>query len=363
MEAVGYKFSDTAAYYKPIGGTMGIPMVTVTNGRRSSSASVYLKPVLKNNSNIKLWTEMDVFQVELDKTDFVAKNKNTAIGVREIRKGGKTELIGLAEDGLIVVSAGGAKTPALLLDSNIGPGNRHALWVQNDAVGKGLTDKSMTWIYFKVPGIGLYNYTNPPPEDQNDFIKEGKGPLTQYGPLLVGLINIDSEVTGGRDGDHEHNIVEFFVTAAVEPDTVRVNFVHLTPKKHQGGAVISPSENGLMGPFSVDGHQYDHDFSSASLEKAKEVITDAMAKKGYERTGGWVGLNNMNHPGGTCELGKCIDSDTLLLKGVNNIAVCDNSIVPEQATVHTALSLMAIASKAGDILNGFFTDAESKDEL
>ncbi len=349
MEGVGYKFSDTAAYYKPIGGTMGLPRVTVTNGRRSSSASMYLKPALKQG-NIKLWTEKEAIMIQYDKKEEAPRTVTaTGIVVRDSQQ--KLETIPLAEGGLIVVSAGGAKTPILLLDSEIGPGLR----VENDAVGKGLTDKSMTWIYFKVPDIGLYNYTSPPLKDQDDFIKEGKGPLTQYGPLLVGLIDIDSEVTGGKDGDHEHNIVEFFVTAATEKDTVRVNFVHLTPKKRDG-AVITKD-------LKVTGSQYDADFSFASLDKAKQVITDAMAKKGYGRTGPYVHLNNMNHPGGTCGIGECIDPDTLIVKGTDNVAVCDNSIVPEQATVHTALSLMAIASKGGDILNGFWTDVVTKDEL
>jgi choline dehydrogenase-like flavoprotein len=95
-----------------------------------------------------------------------------------------------------------------------------------------------------------------------------------------------------------------------------------------------------------------------------------MENMGYTSApGGEPWLHPMNHPGGTCGLDTCIDSRTLLVKGLENVAVCDNSIVPEQAIVHTAFSLMAMALRGADILKDFWEVEvvsileEQKDEL
>jgi len=125
MKAQGFFASEDAAYWKPFGGTMGIPKVTTVGGRRSSSTSMYLKPALENNSNIQLWTETTVTKIELDKSNV------KAIGLN-IKRNGEEEKIVLTKDGLVVVSGGGVKTPQLLLESGIGPG----LKVPNDAVGR-----------------------------------------------------------------------------------------------------------------------------------------------------------------------------------------------------------------------------------
>jgi choline dehydrogenase-like flavoprotein len=358
MKAQGFFASEDAAYWKPFGGTMGIPKVTTVGGRRSSSTSMYLKPALENNSNIQLWTETTVTKIELDKSNV------KAIGLN-IKRNGEEEKIVLTKDGLVVVSGGGVKTPQLLLESGIGPG----LKVPNDAVGIGLTDKTISWVKYNVKGVEKYNIDPPSKEDQDLFVKEGKGPLTQFGPLLVGMIDIDPEVTNDPDKKGK-NVVEFFVPAAKDDDIVGVYFVHLTPKKGNGvGAVISIHEDGVVRTDNW-GDQWDGDYGTKSTNAAIDVVTKAMENMGYTSApGGEPWLHPMNHPGGTCGLDTCIDSRTLLVKGLENVAVCDNSIVPEQAIVHTAFSLMAMALRGADILKDFWEVEvvsileEQKDEL
>lgn len=185
MEAIGFVEAEDAAYWKPAGGTMGIPRVTTSGGRRASSTSVYLKPVLESQSNIKLSIDTDVREIVLSGT--------TATGLKAVREG-KEELISLAEGGLVVVSGGGVKTPQLLLQSGIGPGMK----VANDAVGKNLSDKPMRWFSFDVPGVEGYNLTHPIGDDQERFAEKGEGPLAQFGPLLVGFVDVPHAVTVGN---------------------------------------------------------------------------------------------------------------------------------------------------------------------
>lgn len=60
MKDIGFVEGEDAAYWKPAGNTMGIPRVTTKGGRRASSTSVYLKPVLESQSNIQLLIDTEV---------------------------------------------------------------------------------------------------------------------------------------------------------------------------------------------------------------------------------------------------------------------------------------------------------------
>lgn len=354
MEAIGFVEAEDAAYWKPAGGTMGIPRVTTAGGRRASSTSVYLKPVLESQSNIKLSIDTDVREIVLSGT--------TATGLKTVR-GGKEESISLAEGGLVVVSGGGVKTPQLLLQSGIGPGMK----VANDAVGKNLSDKPMRWYSFDVPGVEGYNLMNPPINDQERFVEKGEGPLAQFGPLLVGFVEVPHAVTVTNkmavpdklyptEKFQRKNLVEFFVPTAQEDGKVKVYFVHLTPQ------LDAAKPAAILPDMTVDGNQWDLDYSEKSFVHAMGVVKGAIEAQGYKEStkGSEAWDHNMNHPGGTCGLGECIDSTSLIVKGVENIGVCDNSIVPEQATVHTAHTLMGIALHCSDILTSFLTGEDTK---
>lgn len=354
MKDIGFVEGEDAAYWKPAGNTMGIPRVTTKGGRRASSTSVYLKPVLESQSNIQLLIDTEVKKIEL--------SGKSATGLTVIRSG-KKETIKLAKDGLVVVSGGGVKTPQLLLQSGVGPN----LDIHNGAVGKNLSDKPMRWFSFDIDGVEGYNLMNPLEDDQKLFASTGAGPLAQYGPLLVGFVEVPSKITKDAKKVYptekfEHkNLVEWFVPTAQVDGKVKVYFVHLTPHLHpEEPAVILPS-------LEVKGKQWDDAYSKMSFDYAMGVVKDAMEAKGYSEsaTGSEAWDHNMNHPGGTCGLGECIDSDTLIVDGLENVGVCDNSIVPEQATVHTAHTLMGIALKCSDIFTSFITEdtKDIKDEL
>ncbi len=353
MKATGFVEAEDAAYWKPTGGVMGIPRVTTAGGRRTSSTSVYLKPVLESQSNIKLSIDTDVREILLSGT--------TATGLKAVREG-KKEIISLAEGGLVVASGGGVKTPQLLLQSGIGPGMK----VANDAVGKNLSDKPMRWYSFDVPGVEGYNLTHPILKDQTRFVEKGEGPLAQFGPLLVGFVEVPPAITGTdkvaekvypTEKFMRKNLVEFFVPTAQVDGKVKVYFVHLNPQLDpESPAAILPN-------MTVVGKQWDADYSAKSFDHAMGVVMDAMTAQGYaeSESGSEAWDHNMNHPGGTCGLGKCIGSSSLIVKGVENIGVCDNSIVPEQATVHTAHTLMGIALHCSDILTSFLTGEDTKE--
>lgn len=54
----------------------------------------------------------------------------------------------------------------------------------------------------------------------------------------------------------------------------------------------------------------------------------------------------------------------ILKRGVTNIVVVDNSLVPEQAVVHSSFPLMAIALYGAGIVNNFWGEVHGiNDEL
>ena len=335
MEGIGYKYSEDAAFFMPKTNTMGIPRVGARNGRRTSPASEYLAPALEQ-ANIELWTETEAMKIVLD----TISSSTKATGLIIVREG-EAQTVKLAESGLVVVSGGGVLTDKLLIKSDIGPGEM----VENEAVGRGLTDKVVTEATFTSPGMRAYNAKSPTMEHQDLYIKRRSGPLTQFGPLLAGFIDTRLDDT---DPDKK-NTVEFFVGASQEDDKLKVHFVHFTPKKDPNGK-----------------DTFYRDYTWRSFAKAISVVEGAMnLKKSTRVDTGAFPLYSMNHPAGTCEIGKCVDEKTLILNGgVTNIAVVDNSLLPEQAVVHSVFALMAIALRAAGILKNFWGEVQAaNDEL
>jgi len=275
---------------------------------------------------------------------------------------GEESIISLADDGLLVVSGGGVKTPQLLLESGIGPGLEG---VKNEYVGKKLSDKPIREHTFEAApkdNIKKYDLDSPPEEDLQRFLEKGEGPLSQFGALLVGMI--DPDVV---EDDERHNLVEFFVNPALDDARISVFLVHLTPKSGNGAIILDASTGKATRNWAS---QWDAEYTKQSLNNAFETLKGAMEEAGYpyiktDLTDGMNPINGMNHPGGTCEMDKCMDSETLLVKGLDNVAVCDNSIIPEQAIVHTAFTLMAMSLHGADILKDFWNkdNIADRDEL
>ena len=61
----------------------------------------------------------------------------------------------------------------------------------------------------------------------------------------------------------------------------------------------------------------------------------------------------INHYGGTAALGDDeggVDPTTLIVRGTQNVAVVDASLIPTIVTAHPIGTIMAIADRAGDML-------------
>ena len=80
-----------------------------------------------------------------------------------------------------------------------------------------------------------------------------------------------------------------------------------------------------------------------------EILPGAMEGKDFLR----VHASTYHHPVGTCRMGSddlAVVDPGLKVRGVSNLWVVDNSIIPAVPAAHTAATAIVIAEKAADLL-------------
>lgn len=127
--------------------------MTVWQGRRWSAANAYLKPALKRQN-------CDLVRGFVTR---VVMEEGRATGV-ELRRGGRTEVIGANAE--VIVAASAFNSPKLLMLSGIGPGAHlaeHGLQVVADRPGVGANLQDHLELYIQMAAsqpVSLYKYWN-----------------------------------------------------------------------------------------------------------------------------------------------------------------------------------------------------------
>lgn len=293
---------------------MQVPHVSAKDGVRQSAASVFLPDALqKSNFELRLETEV------LD----IVKRGTRATGLKVKASSGAHETIKLKDKGLLIVSAGCLNTPRLLLKSGIdGRGT----------VGKGISDHNMRSTTYQFGGKkkGATPTTDVAKMGHDeDVVREyaetQTGPLTQFGPTFTAFFK-SSQTAGPRNAMD----VEMYMMPMSQSNKIDVSFALMRPTCSRANmemrgdeAVWSHNQNSLG--FDGCGGK-DHDI----LWDAVGQMDRAMEKAGAWRTGDLGNVNAFNHWAGSCKLGSCADPETLLVKGTENVAVADASLLPGQ---------------------------------
>jgi len=316
--------------------TMSIPHVSAKDGLRESTTSIMLPGALKRpNFEMRLRTEV---------LEIIHDGGGQASGLRARRPDGGSEVLSIASDGLLVVSAGALNTPRLLLSSGLNGYGK---------VGKDLSDHTLRSMVYKVSsrnghfisGANEAFHIKPHPDSNstNLYVRSRVGPLTQFGPTLTIFIRDPSTPGGPEVYDCEAwvnpdaNAGEVHLSVVLmRPTCSRATVYESGGRLHQSGNLDLPCarDRGIM------------DFAIAELDR-------------------WLGANGahrvhisppeaMNHFVGTCSLGRCTDANSLRLQGTRNVAVADASLLPTQVWGHPALTLTAVALKATDMLAAWF---------
>lgn len=269
--------------------------------------------------------------------------------------GGKHVLATLRPKGRILSAAGALNSPRLLLRSGI----------KNDAMGRSLTDHTVSWRTYKIPtSFGLRRYSYRPPDDASlagvlGSEKGGRiGGLTQYGPLLVAYFR-DPRHSKGWD-------VELFVNPATEDGTLRVYFFLMRP--NCSSADLTLAEDGWNLAIKQGTNRLhlacavDREIVQSAADATTKALETALGAQLLENTP--VNADIGNHWAGTCALGSCADPKTLAIRGsAENVHIVDASLLPRPVTGHPWFTIAAVATKAAERIAALWLGDQNKNAV
>ncbi|MEY4696190.1 MAG: hypothetical protein RIT14_618, partial [Pseudomonadota bacterium] len=348
---------------------VGFNQTTTRNGRRCSAAVAYLRPALATG-NLEIRTGCLVTRVLFE--------GDRATGVEYVQ-GGKVQKV--MADKEVILSAGGIQTPKLLMLSGIGPEaelRKHgiSIKVRLEGVGQNLQD------HCEFPAIrfctGRHGYFG-----EDSFLRSIKNGL-QYmlfksGPVMSNVteacafVNVD-------DMEEEPNVQMHFVPIVfMDSDQEQVKRAGATINP----CVLRPESRGEVRLRSTDpaahpiidprylSHPEDMRLSIKALNLARSILgqksftpyleareaypgpdlRDEAALDKYIRSKG----KTVYHPVGTCRMGKddmAVVDPELRVRGVRNLRVVDNSIMPRLISGNTNAPAIMIGEKASDMIRG-----------
>ncbi|GGK63154.1 GMC family oxidoreductase [Nocardia camponoti] len=330
---------------------VGYYQVNQRDGRRASSASAFLTRDVRRR--LQVLAGAQVQRVVLD--------RGRAIGV-EVAVGAKQRLIRARRE--VILCAGAIGSPALLQSSGVGPAaslERAGIRVQVDLplVGKNLQDHL---------AIGLaWNARDTP--TMEDALRPGAAARYVFGrtgPLSSNIVEAGGFVAlGGSAPDIQfHFAPVVFWNHGRERPPVRgftIGVTLLTPGSR--GEVVLPAAGAR--PTIDPGYLRD----PSDLAKLAEGL--ALAREIGEQpifasvrgdtwypdnepvadTKQWIRqrAETMYHPVGTCAIGGVVDS-SLRVYGVENLRICDASVMPTITRGNTHAPTVMLAERAAALL-------------
>lgn len=348
---------------------VGFNQTTTRNGRRCSAAVGYLRPAMKTG-NLEIRTSCHVTRILFE--------GDRATGVEYLRHG-KIETV--RADKEVILSAGAVQTPKLLMLSGVGPEaelRRHGIAVKHrlDGVGQNLQD------HLEFPAIryctGRYGYYG-----EDTFFRSIRNGL-QYlffksGPVMSNVteacafVNVD-------DMDAEPNIQMHFVPIvfmdsdqeSVKRAGATVNPCVLRPESRGEIRLRSanPADHPIVDPRYLTAPE-DMRLSVKALKLAREILAQSSFASFVETTEAYPGKaiedddalaayvrskgKTVYHPAGTCRMGHddmAVVDPELRVRGLRNLRVVDNSIMPTLISGNTNATAIMIGEKASDLVRG-----------
>eukprot|EP00611_Tribonema_gayanum_P015953 TRINITY_DN2787_c0_g1_i2.p1 TRINITY_DN2787_c0_g1~~TRINITY_DN2787_c0_g1_i2.p1 ORF type:complete len:626 (-),score=211.54 TRINITY_DN2787_c0_g1_i2:572-2449(-) len=375
---------------------------TITaGGRRSYAYEELVVPLLRRGAarNFKLVTGATATRIA-----FGAGGGDGAPVATEVAfVWGKREVtVGVGRE--VVVCAGAALSPAVLLRSGVGPAaDLEAVGVpvvaDNPYVGRGLTDHPTATLYYLYNG-GTDTYLdaslNPAREAENEALytqTPAQGPLTSAGVAYTSYLRYPGYMTAA-DKVGDDLVIPEGPNLEITPSQLlregnpggcnskpctgfQTTITGLQPAS-RGGTVTLASADPLEKPvIRADFISEEDDikvlyqgFLTARAAAAQEplaslafesypadLVTDYASFKALMLQDDGQLLGKGTHWHGSCQLGRAVDA-TLLVKGVANVRVADASVMP-RISARPQASVMLVGSIGADIILAAAADADA----
>jgi len=403
-EEAGYRSNDDFNdWSKPQDG-FGRFQVSQKRGRRESAYSAYLSKEVRNRENLDVVQAASVAKINFNKAK-AATGVDVLLTSRRNNNNGKDDstkkaTATLKEKGEVILTAGAIGSPQILQLSGVGdPEVLSKIGVdavaERPGVGLNLQDHPACLVShfstddapkshstkLRIPGTTLTN-----PVALVKWLFAGRGPLTSPGCDHGGFLRSSSQSSLKEDPDVQ---MRFLATKSITPDgmsTIADEYLP-TPNHPNGftiqticarpvsnrGKVVATSSDPLAKPkietpFFSD--TKDLEVMVDALKKARGIMRQPALRK-YAGPEEFPGphvtsddqlrqyakhtVHTANALVGTCKLGTHADDlavvdNNLKVIGVNNLRVCDSSVMPVLPGGQTASSTLAVAEKAADIL-------------
>ena len=365
-EAAGYPFNGDTNGAERLG--FGPVDLTVGRGRRSSSASAYLKPV-RNRKNLTVITGALATRVL-----FGGKR---AAGV-EYRHDG--QIVRAESQREVILSGGALNSPQLLMLSGVGDGEHlreHGIAVVADrkGVGRNLQDHLAGAVRYgcSVP-ISLYNYMSP----IKGALALGRYVLFRTGPLANGGMEAVAFVKS-RPELAEPDIKFHFAMALYQNngrEFVRRHgfFAHINVVRPKSRGRISLASADPTAPPAIDPNFLAEESDLVGLRAGIRIARDVFQQKAFDpyraeeiAPGPEVRSDDEiddyirtraeadYHSVGPCRMGNdemAVVDSRLRVHGVEGLRVVDASVMPTIPGGNTNMPVIMIAEKAADMILG-----------
>ncbi|OLF11303.1 GMC family oxidoreductase [Actinophytocola xanthii] len=335
----------------------GYFQLTQKDGRRVSSSTAFLHPAM-GRPNLTVETNLQVHRVLIDKgwaTGVVGHRLDEEITIRAERE---------------VILAGGAyNSPQLLMYSGVGPAAMLAplgvpVVVDLPQVGQNLQDHVLIPLIFThdEPTSML---AAAAPENLEQFMSSGTGPLTCNGPEVGGFARTRPDLPA-PDVEYLSAPVMFVDSGLGIPTGHALSYgpSMITPRSR--GSVTLASDDPTTKPRII--HNYfaePEDLADAvvALRTGLEISRQpALARytgtpfrpPASDSDADLVDYirrytHSVFHPAGTCAIGGVVDAE-LRVRGVEGLRVADASVMPTVVRGNTNAPTIAIAEKAADLI-------------
>ena len=366
--AAGWPVTDDYNGADPVG--FGRSQYTIRNGRRSSSAAAYLKPVL-TRSNLQVVTRAHTTRVLIE--------RGRASGIEYVRRGQTRR----AEAGReVILSAGAFNSPQILMLSGIGPAahlKQLGIEVRADLpVGRNLQDHLAPLLLWSrptntstfrddlrfdrmalamieayvggtgpatvVPG-GLHAFIKSEPSlDVPDIEFMFRGAPPDADLWFPGIRRAYADAFGIRPcllHPASRGEVELASADPLDAPRIRYNFLAV------------PSDLDLLRTAfkiarDVAGRHPLDPYRGEELAPGPRVTSDHDIDDWIRRT-----ITTADHPAGTCRMGSGSDAvvdPQLRVRGIDRLRVVDASVMPDLVSAHLNACVLMMGERAADFI-------------